>query len=369
MKNVIFITRSLSQPRIIRRIETIAEYRFNVTVYGYDNGLYQNNTLSRKITINRLGSVSNGKGYFSKFCTYYKNIRNIINPLVGKDGIVYAFDMINALILAIQKVPFIYEISDIQYAYSRFNIIKPLLKIIDKWIIRKSELTIMTSSGFCKWLKCDDRTNVIILPNKLNKYFISKRPRKSHEYDTSHLVFGFVGAPRSINTVGKFAKIIGLRYPQHKFIFWGESAHSQDFHKLLNNFENVEFRGSFKNPEDLDSIYAQIDIVVSCYDALELNERILDANKLYESIFFCRPVIMSANTFSAEQVKKHKCGFVLDPSKEEYIIRFIENIHNDDLIEISNNEKSLPDSFAIDDESILIDYIGKYFNEHRIDNK
>lgn len=358
---IVFFTGALSQPRIIRRIETLFDSGFQCKVYGYTTSIYTQNKISGKIETIELGSFRDGRDYISKFKKVVSNLHTILKKEKGPNTLFYSFDPKQALILAIYGVPFVYEISDIQYAYPKFAKIRPFLKAIERWIIKRSELTLMTSDGFRKWFKIDASANVLVQPNKLNKYFIGKRPSPKTTFNTDHLVFGFVGAPRSPETIGRFAKIVGEDFPQHEFLIFGESSHLPVFHSMLDGYPNVSFMGSFKNPEDLCEIYGKIDVVVSAYDTRALNERILDANKLYESIFFCKPVIMSDNTFSAEQVAKYGCGYSIDASSDGSIRDFIDNISAESLTKISIHESKQSESDVIDNSNELINKIESYF--------
>jgi len=43
MKDIVFITQLLSQPRCIKRIESFIDEGYNCKVYGFVSGLYEDN--------------------------------------------------------------------------------------------------------------------------------------------------------------------------------------------------------------------------------------------------------------------------------------------------------------------------------------
>ena len=58
-KKIIFITGNLTQPRVIKRIKAFKEQGFDICVYGFDRGTFQNvNVLSSDIPVECLGPVS-----------------------------------------------------------------------------------------------------------------------------------------------------------------------------------------------------------------------------------------------------------------------------------------------------------------------
>src|SRR5690606_37992120 len=121
--------------------------------------------------------------------------------------------------------------------------------------------------------------NIIIQPNKMDSSFLSlPKIHSSIALNSSTIIFSFVGGFRSPNTIFRFAQVIGEKYPNHLFHFFGDSSLTKDVIKLSELYDNVKYFGAFKNPEDLNNIYSKIDVVVSCYDIAEFNERILEPN-------------------------------------------------------------------------------------------
>jgi glycosyltransferase involved in cell wall biosynthesis len=91
-------------------------------------------------------------------------------------------------------------------------------------------------------------------------------------------------------------------------------------------YNNVFYHGRFKNPEDLPVIYKNIDLLLCAYDYRIDNVRYAEPNKLYESIYFRKPIIVSSNTFLAKKVSDLGIGYHLDSLDNNAIISFIQNI-------------------------------------------
>lgn len=71
---IVFLVSSLSQPRAIRRVESIAALGYEVEVYGYDRVQYNCNKFSVKIPVTILGQMSKGDGYLEKIRTVKRDI-------------------------------------------------------------------------------------------------------------------------------------------------------------------------------------------------------------------------------------------------------------------------------------------------------
>lgn len=364
-KKIVFLVTILSQPRIIRRIETIANLGYDIEVYGYDRSKYNCNILRKDIKLTVLRKMQDRSNYLLRIWRIRQDLNRIFKNCEQEDCIYYSFGFIECLLLGIKKKPYFYEISDIPYNMGGLMLLRPLLKMVDKHLIEKSVCTIMTSTGFKEYFNANS-DNIIVIPNKVNNYLrkCSRVPLAKHE---NNMVFSFAGFIR-YSTMIRFATVIGKWFPHHQFHFYGVAdslATKMAIEELTETYPNVKLYGEYKNPDDLEIIYNGIDVVVATYGNTSLNERILDPNKLYESIFFCRPIIVSQGTFLAKQVEKYMCGIVIDSSSEETIKQAVEKLTFQQLNTISKMEKQIEESIVFDDIKQLSDIIKANVLRHR----
>ena len=54
------------------------------------------------------------------------------------------------------------------------------------------------------------------------------------------------------------------------------------------------------------------DILIALYEPATLNIKYTSANKLFEAMMCCKPILVSKGTGTAEIVKKEKCGLIVD---------------------------------------------------------
>lgn len=346
-QKIVFLVSSLSQPRAIRRVESIAALGIDVEVYGYDRGQYNCNTFSPNIKVNILGEMSKGGGYLGKVKQIKGDIARITSEHSNEICLYYSFGFIESFFLKQARVPYAYEISDIAYSGGTLGRIRPILKQVDKSLVKHSKFTLMTSEGFKKYLNVKN-ANVIIQPNKVNRKLIGCERNVLNKKDNRY-VFSFVGSIR-YEPILMFAKVIGERFPQHDFHFYGVAnvAYTEQvLNGLTTKYTNVKMFGPFKNPDDFEGIYNKVDIVVTTYGQT-FNEQILDPNKLYEGILFCRPLVATSGTFLAEQVNRYHCGWAIDSSTEESIAAFVSSLTPEKVNTLSEAEKQMPDGFAFD---------------------
>ena len=121
--------------------------------------------------------------------------------------------------------------------------------------------------------------------------------------------------------------------------------------------------GTFENPKDLQDIYSKIDISIVCYDTTSGNVRIAEPNKLYESIFFKTPIVVSSGTFLEDRVKEYNAGYAIDASKDNSIIEFVKSITKEKIDAIINNMKTISSSELIDSSEELVKRIKEKVSE------
>ena len=352
-KRIIFILGSISQPRVIKRIKSFVDNGFEVKVYGFNRNKYNVNAKIEGVNINIVGELKDGEGYITKLkeiSSLYLRLRKKYNK---PTDFFYLFGYVEALTTLFFPSNYIYEISDILYGYKKFEPVEWLFRWIDKKLVKRSKLTVMTSGGFEDYLfNGEKQKNIVLQPNKLHSYFENEN-RDDIKFQTTNknINFSFIGAFRYPNTVFRFAHVVGKYFPEHKFKFYGDSSMTEQVKDISNLYDNVEYYGAYKNPDDLKSIYNQVDFVVACYDPEGMNERIAEPNKMYEAIYFKKPIVVSAGTYLAKQVDKYGCGFAIDATSDENIINFINSITNDSLQKINENIEKIESKDIIDDNA------------------
>lgn len=361
--SVIFIVQQLSQPRCIKRISTIQKAGFPIKVYGFDSGLYNDNLDKLPFRITEIVKRDKTASKYKKIIFFIRNVRRIINENSQND-LFYLFGFeIGVISYFLKCKKFIYEEADVSAARIHNSIIRRFLLMLDRCVIKKSKLTVFTSQGFVKYIFGEIQPrNIILIPNKLNVYFKEEDKLKVSKriININHIKFGFVGLIRYPNTIIRFAKVIGRKFPHHEFHFYGQLERNNYIDNEINSFSNIYFHGAFKSPVDLLSIYSAIDINIVCYDISSDNVRIAEPNKLYESIFFETPIIVSKDTFLSERVKEYDIGESIDASSDDTISSFVESLKQEQIEHYIQSCKVIPYREIIDDSGEFIERIAKY---------
>lgn len=354
MEKVVFFVFDPS-PRIERRIEDFVDAGFDVEVYGYKydvvNVDYCN---SPKYKYNTIEIIPHAVSYKRRFAGL-KKIKAIVNNYDRDKTVFYFFSLNVAAIAPFLNIKYIYEESDMLFDRFGKKILRNAVITFNKYVIRKSAITVMTSEGFAEFYFGDKRPqNIIFILNKVNAKCLQLPASNKQPFNINHIRFGFAGNIRYKATLN-LAAIIAKLYPQHEFHFYGNTESlSSDKLDVLKSYPNIVFHGLFKNPDDLPSIYASMDFCVCNYDITGVNPRYAEPNKLYEAMFFDTPIIVSPQTYIGKKVKSLNVGFEIDSYDERLVKEVIDAIDDKTYNELRNNVKAINKQALVTDNSSLV---------------
>jgi len=349
--NVVFLQNSATQPRCHKRFRSFRQAEINGVVYSFDRNWYNVN-LPDDIQINTLGNLNPGS-YLKRLLLYFRKLRPIFKKHKGNLFYCYGQDM--AFVAYCFRQPFIYEESDLMYLEYKNAFVRRILTKVDLFIQRKSKATVLTSQGFVDYLYHKNKPdNVFVIPNKLDSSFLSVHRPTTKVKDISKLRFAFIGLIRYNQLITTFIEEMVKFNPAFEFHIWGDGSENQrEVAKQLcvQYPTQVFFHGPFRNPIDLPNIYNQVDVNFVCYDTKGLNERIAEPNKLYESIFFNTPILVSPNTYLTKVVKQLETGFIVNCYDRSSIAEFFQTVNVDMLNARIEHCKAISNDFIIDDVS------------------
>lgn len=359
-KKIVFILNNVTITRCQKRVGEFIDKGYDVDVYGFEKSGEEGYATPPNYSISIIGSFSRNQSYYARLIIYYKSLRNLFRKYKGKDVIYYYFFFNIAFAARLScRCPFIYEESDMPYTGLKNNVIRKLFSYIDKRIIKDSILTVMTSEGFIDYhFGNEPPQNIVVVPNRVNPNLLGM-PFKQKELDINHLSIAFVGGFR-YKSIYNFATVIAEHFPQHEFHAYGIFLDREaDFKALCEKYSNIHFHGKFHNPDDLPTIYEQIDLVVATYDASSINAQYAEPNKMYEAIFFRKPIIVSSNTFLAKKVDRLGIGYHINALDKHEIISFVNGLNADDIKEKIKAIESIPQDKAVNKNPELFDYLEK----------
>lgn len=357
---IVFILNSIQQQRCIKRIEEFISNGYEVAAYGFSR-FDTVPTKPKNFNIEVIGNIDAQTPYLKRIKVMRTAIKRVIKKYEQQNVIFYYFLLDVALTsFMLKKNTYIYENSDLMYGYFH-QPLRALFKLADKYVINRSLVSIMTSSGFVEYLY-DGETpeNVIVIPNKLNKRILDLS-YVDKKIDEKHLVFSFVGGLRHSGTKS-FIETILKHYKQFEIHIHGLINEEEYYNNLATHFSHLHIYGPFSNPDDLPKIYENTDIIISAMtdnEASNPNIVYAEPNKFYEAIYFRKPIVVTANSYVGKKVSELGIGFCLNDLSEDGVRKFIDSLNIQILLETKERINRIQQREAIDNYPELFDLIEK----------
>lgn len=340
MKKLVFIMAGMGNPNNIKRIEEAIARGFDVDVYAFE-GQRDGPRDPEGVEVHMIPGYSSDLPYWKRIGKVVKGLKCVINRYKKDECVYYLFRNDKAIIFTLLTTrPYIFEEADMTHANIRNTLIRNWFERRLRKVIRNSVVSVFRSEGFLQYHFGDKRpNNVYVIPNRLHSGIANVSPVEYSGLKANHLRFGFVGGVR-YDTIFKFAETLLKHFPQHEFHFYGMFPGEKQEKQFmpLDKYENCYFHGAFRSPDELPEIYSKIDVLLSAYDVTAINPRYAEPNKLYEAIYFDKPIIVSSNSFLADKVARLGVGYDVDALDESEIVKLINSI---DVQSIEEKKKNI----------------------------
>lgn len=339
MKKIVFLESGENNPNNIKRMEEFKTRGYDVVAYAFSRNQDIKN-FPQGIVVHHIGEFASDSSYWSRIGVMRRGIKSVIDKYKEEDCIFYLLKNDIAITYSyLTKHPYIFEEADMTHLSFGNKWLRNYLEKRVKRIIKNSVMSVFRSEGFLKYHFGDEYpNNVYVIPNRLHPDILKLSHVDGADNDNKTIKFAFVGGIR-YNTIFSFAETVLKHFPQHQFHFYGNfsTRAQEDQFSVLKKYPNCFFHGAFKSPDDLPSIYSNIDVLLSAYDVRGINPRFAEPNKLYEAIYFDKPIIVSSNSFLADKVAGLGIGYDVEALNEAAVISLVNSIDNNSIAEKKDN--------------------------------
>lgn len=301
MKNLIFVSSALQQPRHQKRIDLFRQY-FSAKVYYFAREKYKLNIKDYAVDAVRIGRARDGS-YSDRVLTLCR-----LWYLLWRDSteIVYCTGPDQAVVALLAKKKVYLELGDLYQLDGRGKV----FSMLDSILCKKLAGLVLTSPYFLSDYyakKCPQVTHkTIVVENKLPVSFGQKianfRASFSGGKKEGEFRLGLIGSFVFRKPLEALAQVLKRR-PDISLHAYGDGLTS-----VFDGIPNFRYYGAFQNPEDLPRIYNSIDASFMLYDVENNNVKLALPNKLYESIAFVCPIICAQDASLGELVQRKGFG-------------------------------------------------------------
>lgn len=356
-KAVIFIAPLRTYPRFYKRIEAFQKRGFQIYMFAFRRKMTQIAD-DPNVTYIDLGELENRK-YLRRMFTLTGAIRKIwrYRGLFKKSQVRYYFNLDCAflgLLVAMGRrdsALSIYEVGDLRKALTSSGVSGLLLRPIESLVISIMDILILTSRGFYYehyYKRGVPIEKVLFVENKLSlRQLPQKRPEPVYIRNNSPVTIGLIGHLRFEREVQLLLDYVATAEKRCRLLVYGEGPLRPLIESKARRYSNVRYFGPF-DYRNISNIYGSIDLNYVVYDNTLLNVRVALPNKLYESVFFGRPLVVAKSTELAKCVRNWNVGFVVDASNSATFSHFFETLTSTEINLAGQNCLLVEDNKLID---------------------
>lgn len=371
-RRVVLICTSISHPRHHRRARMLSEAGLKVRVYGFEREWHSDNVFPEGVDVISLGVMKSGN-YIKRLPSLFQAARKIRKAEAGETArpvLQYAFGLDSALIamLAMDKrTPLLYEVGDIRNPEPTKSTMARMIYMLERTIVRRAARVVVTAPAFLANYYIPMHQSVEakgqVVENKLPGDCIANMPRPVEFVSRRPTRLGFIGALRYENSLLPMIDAVRERQGVYEFHIYGDGPLREAVRARVG--ENVFYHGPFRNPEELSKIYDAIDINYVVYDNRDANVRMALPNKLYESIYFGKPLIVASETQLSKRVEELGIGFVTDPRCVGFAKKLLDTLCIDDVRECANSALALGESVAVQNDRQVVKELLQAIDEEK----
>ncbi len=352
----------INDSRIALRIKMLQQAGFQVEAVAFETRYHSGRIPD--CPIESLGLMP-FRSYYLRALVILTRLHRI-RAAVQRNDIIYAFYLEMALAALVSGArlakPPILEVHDIKRHQVARGPKGWLVRLVDRFIIRACSLLVLTSVGYHTyyrdWLKVEPAN--LVIENKVDASLaaavLSNRIPDStgSPLDDRPLRIGYFGVLNdewSMQVLESLAAAVPERF---EFVLAGTSDYIINLPQRVARIPNMEHRGTYQNPDDLESLYSDVDMMLACYPPPPPHGW-ARSNRYYEACLFRRPLIVRAGTQDAVEVERRGIGLVIVGDDVDGATAAIRGITPADLRHWRGNMEKLPlEVYAYTDEADLL---------------
>ena len=245
------------------------------------------------------------RGKFMNFLRFGKEVKKILTK--NKYGFVFVMPTFPAVILSSflkkkYKGKYVVDIRDRTYEDNKFYFKR------EKCAVENSAMNVISSKGYTSFLP---EAKYVFCPNisassRTPKYKFKRR-------EGGVISIAYVGC---IARVGLYKRLIEKVLSDGRFavdLYGSEVTPGaiSEYVKELGS-DRVRYHGAFK-PEEKAEIVKSVDILINIYGTLGMKRAM--ANKLYDAMYFKKPLISEADSLMYEECEGHSFAFDIEDER------------------------------------------------------
>lgn len=198
-----------------------------------------------------------------------------------------------------------------------------IMRAIDRIAMKRVSMLMLTCEGYYDNYYKDIYFGEYVVVENWPDHTVWKNFKRN---STDVFTIGYVGVVRYVECFRALIQAIDSLHEQGihirlKIAGGGEELNSLS--KLITERRWIEQTGAFDYSREITTIYADVDLIWSVYDASLQNVRIAMPNKFYEAILGKIPIVVADGTYLASRVRRDGIGTSVPCNDPESIAKIL----------------------------------------------
>ncbi len=345
----------VGHPRDSLRIDMLVAVGCEVEAVAFQRDYHSGRLPNCEVT--SIGTISHGR-YLERIVKMLRALP-IIRRAMRRNALVYASGADMAAICLVAgfglRKPVALEIGDVRELQVSGGLVGRLVRKLDKWMVESCGLLVVTAPRFLdvyyrKWLGANTRG--LVIENKLESDFVERVPDTRVAAPTGTpiterpLRIGYFGLIRDEWSWKVLQSLAASNRDGVEVVVAGlPMAPLTDIAEQVARHANISYVGEYRSPEDLPSLYNDVDMVWACYPPIaddDWNLKWARPNRFYQSCYFGKPMFTRAGCQDAVDVERYDIGMIVDESDVQQVATQIAEIQPDDVARWTANMANLP---------------------------
>lgn len=257
-----------------------------------------------------------------------------------------------------QRFRLVYEVGDIRALFLATSVTGRVLRWLERLLLRHVDLLVVTSKayidGYFRGIQGLDNLNYQVIENKLFRKDLPQVPMRavpSSKESKPKITIGYFGLIRCRQSWKVLKEVASQGCGRVRIYIRGILMGLEDLEEEIRRSEHIELGKPYVSPDDLPSMYGQVDLAWIAHYHGRPNTQWARANRFYEACGFQCPLIAQVGTQDGFAVMEHNIGRTIDICDVQAATQDVLEITADDIRSWRNNLATLPrDTYMYTDE-------------------
>ena len=333
---ILYALPTVGHPRDSKRIAMLQNVGFQVEDIAFERKSHKGRMPTCSVEI--VGVIEHGR-YLKRAIKMLVAIP-LIRRAIKSNDLVYASGPDMALLCLASGMslgrPVILEVGDVRELQTASGLWGELVRKVDRYLADSCQLLVATASGFIddyyrQWV--GTTTQSLIIENKLEpsetveQHHRQRTPTFNGLQNGRPLRIGYFGLLRCEQSWRILLSLAKKCQKNVEIVVAGYPIESVDLLRQAEKYPNIIYKGAYRSPDDLPSLYYGIDLTWVFYPNDHYwGFRWARTNRFYESCFYQTPMISRSGSADAVEIQRYGIGLIIENDDADKIMDALTNI-------------------------------------------